>query len=505
MSDSTKDHEPSRPSHDAEKSPAKVNDFARANNEGGAAGADQPADEAREPVGQSERHQAAETRVRNQLAKVGNNPDITEPDKDQAADEQAVSPTEQEAKQPEPNRAMIVLGRALVTGTFLLTVAVAVSASMVAMRHPRTDDAEVFANFIGMAPLVDGPIVQLSVRDNQQVHAGDLLFVIDDRPYRYALERALSNQKALEGQVKNERRHIYSEISGVHVATANISSSASNRNAMGAEVDEAKANLVDAEAADKRNEAELHYAEDNLHRLEPLLAQQFVTADQVDQARTLVETRSRAVQQAIAHVALMEAGIRSNQSRFDQSSADVEQRQAQRDQAANGVETIEPLTNQREERSAAVQLAQYNLDNCRVYAPFDGYITNLTTSLGAYVHTGNQVFTMIDDRTWWVIANFRETQLSELVPGTSANVFLMAHNSLLLHGVVESIGFGVTPDPSVAGEVTPGLPAVERTLSWVHLAARYPVRIRIEAPPPNMLRIGQTAVAVVHPARGAER
>lgn len=152
-----------------------------------------------------------------------------------------------------------------------------------------------------------------------------------------------------------------------------------------------------------------------------------------------------------------------------------------------------------------MRLARYNLENCRVYALFNGYVTNLTTSLGAYVHTGTQVFTMVDARNWWVIANFRETQLRHVAPGSDADVFLMAHENLPLHGVVESIGYGVTPDPSVAGVLTPGLPSVDRTLSWVHLAARYPVRIRIQSPPQNVLRIGQSAVAVVQPLPGAGR
>jgi len=68
-------------------------------------------------------------------------------------------------------------------------------------RQPRTDDAEVLANFIGIAPQVEGPIARLSVRDNQFVKKGELLFEIDDRPFRYALERAQSEQAALEGQI----------------------------------------------------------------------------------------------------------------------------------------------------------------------------------------------------------------------------------------------------------------------------------------------------------------
>jgi multidrug efflux system membrane fusion protein len=395
---------------------------------------------------------------------------------------------------------------------WLLLGCVVVLASMVAfiavgraVENPRTDDAEVFANFIGMAPQVDGPIMQLPIRDNQYVKAGELLFVVDERPYRYALERALSEQAALEGQIEDRQRSINSQISSIHVAEANIASNSSNRDALNATISEAEANLADSRAALLRAEADRKYAADNLHRLEPLLDQQYVTVDQVEQARTLVETRSRAVEQATAQVTLGEAHVRTTRSHYQQSGAEVQQSEAQREQAANGVETLAPLTNQREERAAAIRTAQYNLNNCRVYAPFDGYITNLTTSVGEYVHTGTQVFTMIDSRVWWVVANFRETQLNHVTLGSPADLFLMSHENLPLRGIVESIGHGVTPDPSVAGIISPGLPAIERSLSWVHLAARYPVRIRIESPPSSLLRIGENAVAVVHPVNGPAR
>ncbi len=378
----------------------------------------------------------------------------------------------------------------------VLVVAFAVRRSVV---NPRTDDAEVFANFIGMAPQVDGPIVKLYVQDNQFVHAGDPLFEIDDRPYRYALQRALSEQAALEGQIADTSRTIAAQQTAVSVAAASVGSAAAARAAQAASLREAEADVADAEANVRRLEADRKYAEDNLHRLEPLLKQQFVTVDEVDRARTLLETRAEAVDQARANLAVVQARVMTSTAHVTQSEADVTQAQARKQQASNAVETLEPLTNQREARAAAVRLAQYNLNNCRVYAPFDAMVTNMTISEGAYAHTGQQMFTLIDARTWWVIANFRETQLTDVVPGSAADVFLMQQESKPLHGVVESIGYGVTPDPSVVGSLAPGLPAVQRSLSWVHLAARYPVRIRIESPPPGLLRIGQTAVAVVHP------
>src|ERR1700719_2551995 len=85
-------------------------------------------------------------------------------------------------------------------------------------REPRTDDAEVLANFIGIAPQVEGPIIRLNVRDNQFLKKGDLIFEIDDRPFRYELERTQSEQAALEGQIADDRRTIAAQESAVLVA-----------------------------------------------------------------------------------------------------------------------------------------------------------------------------------------------------------------------------------------------------------------------------------------------
>src|SRR5881409_3479960 len=128
-------------------------------------------------------------------------------------------------------------------------------------RQPRTDDAEVLANFIGIAPQVEGPIVRLNVRDNQFVKKGDLLFEIDDRPYSYALERALSEQAALEGQIADETRRIAALKSAVSVAESNIRS--------------AEVEVVTAEQGVSRAQAEWVYASNNLQRLQPLLVKQF--------------------------------------------------------------------------------------------------------------------------------------------------------------------------------------------------------------------------------------
>jgi multidrug efflux system membrane fusion protein len=78
-----------------------------------------------------------------------------------------------------------------------------------------------------------------------------------------------------------------------------------------------------------------------------------------------------------------------------------------------------------------------------------------------------------------------------------ADVYVMSNPNLRFSGVVDSIGFGVTPDPDVIGRLETGLPDVQRTLNWVHLASRYPVRVRVQNPTPDLFRIGESAVVTI--------
>src|SRR5271155_5402484 len=106
---------------------------------------------------------------------------------------------------PPPNQGLgrivsiAIIAAAVVTGLMVISET---------NRYPRTDDAEIFANFIGIAPQVDGPITQLAVQDNAFVEQGKLLFEIDPRPYEYDLEKAKSDLNTLEGQITDERRTI---------------------------------------------------------------------------------------------------------------------------------------------------------------------------------------------------------------------------------------------------------------------------------------------------------
>ena len=395
------------------------------------------------------------------------------------------------------NKADIWAGRVL----SVLIVTVAISLGLVVVHHadsyPRTDDSEILANFIGIAPQVEGPLIRLNVHDNQFVKKGDLLFEIDDRPYRYMLEKAISEQATLAGQISDERRKIAALVSAVSVSEANIHGTEADVSRWAAAVEQAKADIAAAEQAVSRAKAEWTYANNNLHRIEPLLLKQFVSVDQVDRARTSEVAEAQALKQAESQLLQAEAALKSTLAQEQRSKVMVTQSTAQHEQAQNAVTTLEPLINQRGAKSSAIDTARYNLNNCRVYAPFDARVTNLTIAEGAYAHVGQQVFTLIDARTWWAVANFREGQLPHIAPGMRADVYVLSKPNVRFSGVVDSIGFGVTPDADVVGRFEQGLPDVQRTLNWVHLASRFPVRVRVEHPSPDLFRVSESAVVVI--------
>ncbi|MEM5317117.1 multidrug transporter subunit MdtN [Paraburkholderia sp. JHI869] len=311
-------------------------------------------------------------------------------------------------------------------------------------RTPRTDDAYVYADTIDMVPEVSGRIIDLPVRDNQAVRQGDLLFQIDPRPFQDALTRSRASLVALDRQIELTQRTVNAQ----------------------------QYNAESVRAAVERARAAASQASDTLHRMEPLLSKGFVSAEDIDHARTA--------------------------QRSTQAELNAAQLQAQ--QAAAAVSGVDALVAQRAVVMAEISIAELNLEFATVRAPFDGRIASLTTSTGQYASALKPIFTLIDTRRWYVVANFRETELKGIRPGTPATVYLMSDTSRRFQGTVDSISYGVAP--SEGGLALPGgLPHVQRTINWVHVSQRFPVKIRIDDPDPNLFRVGTSAVALLHPER----
>jgi multidrug efflux system membrane fusion protein len=382
----------------------------------------------------------------------------------------------------------VVIGVAAAAVIALLLVVYMVDVS------PRTDDASVWANYIEIAPEVTGRLTELPIRDNVFVKKGDLLFVIDPRPYEYALQQALSDQRALEEQIIDERRRIAAQNSAVEAAGAAVSTSKTGIQTAGSNIDAARAAVTHAQAAATAAEAQLRLATNDYHRIEPLLAKQYVTVEQVDQANTAVRVAQGNYDGAQAALVQAQAQLAYATLYHDQASSQAAESQAKLGQAIHAIDRVETPESRRPALASKVDSARLDLERTRVVAPFDAYVTSMNISIGAYAHPGTPIFTLIDTRAWYVIANYRESKLKNIPIGAHVDVYLMGHPDRRFNGHVESIGYGVLPED---GKLAAGLPDIERTLNWVHLSARFPVRVRIDDPNPQLFRMGETAVTIV--------
>jgi multidrug efflux system membrane fusion protein len=333
----------------------------------------------------------------------------------------------------------VIVGRVLVGVALAITIGLAIVVVRRLGARPRTTDAVVTANAIQIAPEVSGRIAVLNVRDDAVVHKGDVLFEIERERYELDLAQARARVRTLDAQIELTGRRVSSEQSGVEVARANANA--------------ARARLVEANR--------------NLARLEPLLPDRYVTPQQIDAARTAQATAESQLAGAL--------------------SAVVERRQFVGDTNA--------LLAELQGARAMVAQAERDLRNTIVRASFDGRIVGVTTSVGQLVTPLRPLFTLIDTSQWYVVANFREDQLAQIRPGQHAVAFVMTRPKLLLTGVVESVGSAVAQPENLS---IAGVPPVERDLNWVRIAQRFPVRIPLEHPPDELMRIGASAVAVVH-------
>ncbi|MBX4135960.1 multidrug transporter subunit MdtN [Pseudomonas sp. S5F11] len=306
-------------------------------------------------------------------------------------------------------------------------------------RAPSTDDAYVYADTIDVVPEVDGRIIEMPVRDNQLVHQGDLLFRVDPRLYQDTLDAAIARLHTLDQQIKLTQRTVNAQVLEADSALAIV----------------------------KRSEALTRQATDTLNRLQPLEPRGFASAQEVERAQN-------------ARKAAM---------------AELETARLQAERAAAAVSGVDALVAQRAEVRAQISIARIHLEFTEVRAPFTGRVTSLRTSVGQYATALKPVFTLIDARQWYVVANFRETDLAGITSGMPAKIYLMGDTRRSFEGSVDSIGYGVLPDDG--GVVVEGLPRVRRNINWVHVSQRFPVKIAVRSSDPDLFRIGTSAVAVL--------
>jgi multidrug resistance efflux pump len=147
---------------------------------------------------------------------------------------------------------------------------------------------------------------------------------------------------------------------------------------------------------------------------------------------------------------------------------------------------------------ANLELARLNLSYTKVFAPVNGYVTNMNTSEGTYVTAGKQLIALVDGSSFWIAAYFKETQVPHIQIGQKADLALMGYRQPF-QGVVRSIGWGIYVQDGSGSDATGLLPSISQTVDWVRLPQRFPVRIEPSGVPPVPLRIGQTVSVALAP------
>ena len=206
-----------------------------------------------------------------------------------------------------------------------------------------------------------------------------------------------------------------------------------------------------------------------------------------------------ALDSAKASVANSEANLLQKRQDLDRETDLFQRRVNSKQEFQNAQNAFASAAAELNAARANLQQSELNLSYTKVYAPVDGYLTNVNTSPGAYVHTGDQLLALVDSSSFWIAAYFKETQLLSIKPARTVRMTLMGHHDEPFEGKVDSVAWGIFVQDGSGGTSTGLLAAVTQTVDWVRLPQRFPVRIQITGKPPIPLRIGQTVTVAVLP------
>ena len=142
--------------------------------------------------------------------------------------------------------------------------------------------------------------------------------------------------------------------------------------------------------------------------------------------------------------------------------------------------------------NANLELAKLNRSYTKVFAPVDGYVTNMNTSAGTYVTAGVQLMALVDTSSYWIAGYFKETQLPHIQVSQKAIITMLGYERRPFQGIVRGIGWGVFVQDGSGSSSTALLPSINQTIDWVRLPQRFAVRIQVVGKSPVPLRIGET-------------
>jgi multidrug resistance efflux pump len=352
--------------------------------------------------------------------------------------------------------------RALLTSALVLTAAAGVAWKFWDYyENPWTRNGRVMAQVIQITPRVTGWIVDLPIEDNQFVKTGDLLFQIDPRTF----ESTLEGMRGLLAETEDE----------IEALTAQVEATAKT-------VDQYDAAIQFFIEKVKGKEARLADYQGELGRYSELVKTGAASEERVDQAVADVTDAEAVVVATRAELQLAEAAKL-------QAKADLA-----RDTAYRGA--LGDANARRKTAKARVHSAELELEFTTVVAPVDGYVTHLDLREGDQAVANKPALALVDVDSYWVYGYFKEFYIGDMQVGDRAIVTLMGYPDTPIEGRVAGRGWGIfQEDGSTAQQL---LPKISAPWTWIRQPQRVPVRIEFHELPEGVeLVVGATATVQV--------
>jgi len=413
-------------------------------------------------------------------------------------DELSKSQASTRAAQPRNN----VRVKLLLLGAVLVLGAAAAWAYFHFQDRVSSDDAQVDGHITAIAPKISGNVLEVLVKDNQPVKAGQVLVRIDPRDYQAKVDLA----KAALQQTESQLRSATVVIPMVNETTQSGASSASAQLADTiAELQRARLTFEQASSSDiayaeanvRSKQASNERAQADLARMKPLLDKAEISQQQYDSylaAARVAESDWKAAQENLSSVqkdaGIRKAAVDAAQSRVAQAQAQVENSLANRKQVdvrkADAGTAVAGVAAAR----ATLEAAELQLSYASIVAPTDGVVTRKSVEPGQIVQPGQGLMTIIPLEDVWVTANFKETQLAKVRPGQRAEISVDMYGGRTVQGHVDSIA-GAT------GSRLSLLPAENATGNFVKVVQRIPVKILVDRTDGLVLRPGMNVDATI--------
>ena len=387
------------------------------------------------------------------------------------------------ATPPKKKKPFLILG--IVAGVVILGLG-----AYAIFNHGKesTDDAQIEADVVPIAPRVGGMVKRVAVLENQHVKQGDLLVELDDADYAARLQQAQAEVETAQAQAA--AADAQADVASAS-AKGGLSSAQAQLTGSAASVGNSKAQVAAAQAGLKRAEADASKAELDLKRARDLRMANVIPQQRLDDAKAANDMAQAGLLQSRANLAAAEDALRAAESRVGEQRGKLQQSSPVAAQIAAAQANARLAHARVQGAQAALALAQLQLSYTKIVAQDDGEVSRLTVHDGQLVQPSQPMMALVPTETY-VVANFKETQIGDMKPGQQVDVDVDAFPGRKLHGQVESLSGGTGSRFSL-------LPPDNASGNFVKVVQRVPVRIAWVDPPKDLpLRAGLSADVTVH-------